>query len=227
MKNLIRRTAFFTMVELLIVISIILILTSILMPALGKARERSKQIKCAGNQRQIGQIINFYANDYNEWLVPCFAAEGLWITIINNADLGIPIKQCDSYSKAYSEQGIWTCPSNKYRYYTYLVNYAPSNRAGWTYNASYNFAWQKLSTVKKSPSELVYFAEGGRMESKCTVSSPYYCYYYFSVRTDTVPYMHYSDAVVHSKSSNYLFLDGHVENINYGDKLIVLTNQWQ
>ena len=39
-----------------------------LLPALKQARETSKRIKCASNQKQIGTAIMLYANDYNGWI---------------------------------------------------------------------------------------------------------------------------------------------------------------
>lgn len=59
--------SFFTLVELLIVISIIMILTSILLPALSKAKETGKRISCAGNMKQIYLTFRMYSNDYNGW----------------------------------------------------------------------------------------------------------------------------------------------------------------
>jgi prepilin-type N-terminal cleavage/methylation domain-containing protein len=55
----------FTLVELLVVISIIAMLLAVLMPALSKAREQAKVTMCLANCKQLGVIIATYRTEYD------------------------------------------------------------------------------------------------------------------------------------------------------------------
>ena len=60
----------FTLVELLVVIAVIAILVSLLLPALGKARESANQIKCLSSMKQLGVTMALYSSQSDDWNVP-------------------------------------------------------------------------------------------------------------------------------------------------------------
>jgi len=68
-RNLVnaRRHAF-TLVELLVVISIIGILAAMLLPTLAHSKEKANQIRCINNLKQLGYAINMFADDHEQRL---------------------------------------------------------------------------------------------------------------------------------------------------------------
>lgn len=60
----------FTLVELLVVISIISLLMAILLPSLGRSREQARRVVCMADLRSISQGLFLYAHDNDGRLVP-------------------------------------------------------------------------------------------------------------------------------------------------------------
>jgi prepilin-type N-terminal cleavage/methylation domain-containing protein/prepilin-type processing-associated H-X9-DG protein len=155
-----KRRPAFTLVELLVVIGIIALLMSILLPALNKARENARQVKCANNMRQIWMACLMYANENKDKLpIPPrventdqeTVVPGLAIVMDPNGNIGGIYDYNQGTLWPYisksiqSRMDVFNCPTD-------LDAFRPVSRGTINYTASYerNFTYSWNAQVRGS-----------------------------------------------------------------------------
>ena len=117
----------FTLVELLVVIGIIALLISILLPALGKAREAAKGATCMSNLRQIGQAFFLYNSEGGKFYPP----NNFYNTLESKSVTWFNVVMPGTDTRAERVKALY-CPNA--REYP-----GPSSAAGINWNISYGF----------------------------------------------------------------------------------------
>jgi prepilin-type N-terminal cleavage/methylation domain-containing protein/prepilin-type processing-associated H-X9-DG protein len=129
----------FTLIELLVVIAIIAILASMLMPALGRAREYGRTAVCASNVKQLAVGMQLYSVDYDDSLPWCWSngmdsnpwecqvyGGNTWATVIYPYIETTAVYTCPSYKFSTAKpiygfnNGMPYLVNNHYRANTYL-----------------------------------------------------------------------------------------------------------
>ncbi len=185
----------FTILELLLVISVIVILASLLMPALRNAKEKAKQSFCAGNLKQLNVAFTLYYGEYSDW-VPIHEIVGMnyrWYQMI--------------YPYTGEKSEIFLCPAatgeNQWRtvypvslWCSYGINYG---------TGSYQWGWQRIAQIKQ-PAATFLLADGYG-DPGSTPPGWHSNDLGYNVASRLVGFRHLSHA-------NVLFFDGHTESKN-------------
>ena len=104
----------FTLVELLVVISVTALLMGILMPVLGRAKNIAKRTACQSNLRQIGIAFRAYLDDYSDVMPP--ACE--YPTLVSDPnDLGFRPPITKFLLPLLKQKEVFKCPADVKDYY--------------------------------------------------------------------------------------------------------------
>ena len=106
----------FTLIELLVVIAIIAILAGMLLPALSKAKEKTRGITCMNNGRQMTLAWQLYAGDNDDLLVKSLSDAA--VPENNKRELLVPGSNLNFTSKRDNWDPLLTVAKSPLRKYT-------------------------------------------------------------------------------------------------------------
>lgn len=213
------KTHAFTLIELLIVISIIAVLMGILIPSLSRARKQARRLVCSSNMRQIGIATQAFLIDSDYSLPPssCHITnpDDYWLNILSEYTQEQLLFHCPSEkSKNFVD---WNKPLDQQtnrRYSSFAVN-ALLDPICWRYGGDTN-PYNRIHRIVK-PQSCIWISEAPDTEN-------------FELADHIHPEswdgsLEYAKSFIawdrHLGQSNYLFVDGHVETLDFEQ-----TYQW-
>jgi|GEM_PF-7132427 len=102
----------FTLIELLVVISIVSLLMAVLLPALQKARDATRQVTCMNRMRQVYVGGQIYVTDTRWWPASTFNS-GTPPTSTFEVVQDVLNKPLLDYRKISAAQAFWVCPATR------------------------------------------------------------------------------------------------------------------
>ncbi len=169
---------FFTLIELLVVIAIIAILAALLLPALNKARAKSRDVACLNNQKSLGLQIALYVDSYAGFtmfaqrsgtLSPCNWADTLY-AFVNRINAAAGVHRVVEGS-IYRVSGVFKCPASPAESpLTTESNYAANSSGGYFSNIVSGVGTASRPSKIIKPSNRVMIAEMDNDSSNSTYS---------------------------------------------------------
>jgi prepilin-type N-terminal cleavage/methylation domain-containing protein/prepilin-type processing-associated H-X9-DG protein len=218
-----RRMSGFTLIEVLVVVSIIALLISILLPSLSKAREQSRRVICQSNLRQLQNGVVFYLSD-NKGVFPPHRTEvkpgtkgrddlgeWAWFQQLERYTKSPEVPHCPTLANHTQEDSgtIWKWAYNRldigYGYNAWFLGlwkHAPSER----YFGLTSYPWFPENRVK-NPSSNILFADANPKNDRLFGGQLWWPF----VQGDTGGTGEGVNVRRHLKGGNIVFNDGHTE----------------
>lgn len=208
----------FTLVELLVVISIIALLLAILLPALSRARDAAKSTVCLANLRTLGLASQVYlqgnADTYIPWMLnadPVILSNNVsWVRYFLQNQYTTPqALLCPGFANVYREIILKLDQPNQYYAYYLGIDYGYNYKhiGSSLYYGGGNYSPPAKASQIAHPGETIYATDAVHMNSTVT----YNMRIGSGVVDDSYIYLQYPAHARHSGKSrvNVVWCDGH------------------